>query len=66
MAQHIENLPARQETQEMWVQSWDWEDPLEKENGNPFQHSCLKNSMDRGVWWATAERVVKNQTRLSN
>ena len=22
-------------------------------NGNPLQYSCLKNSMDRGVWWAT-------------
>ena len=21
-------------------------------NGNPFRHSCLKNSMDRGVWQA--------------
>ena len=21
-------------------------------NGNPFQCSCLKNSMDRGAWWA--------------
>ena len=21
-------------------------------NGNPFQYSCLENSMDRGVWWA--------------
>ena len=21
-------------------------------NGNPFQYSCLKNSMDRGSWWA--------------
>ena len=20
-------------------------------NGNPFQYSCLENSMDRGVWW---------------
>ena len=19
-------------------------------NGNPFQYSCLKNSMDRGAW----------------
>ena len=25
--------------------------PGEK-NGNPLQHSCLQNSMDRGVWWA--------------
>ena len=23
-------------------------------NGNPLQYSCLKNSMDRGAWWATS------------
>ena len=22
-------------------------------NGSPLQHSCLKNSIDRGAWWAT-------------
>ena len=22
-------------------------------NGNPVQHSCLENPMDRGAWWAT-------------
>ena len=22
-------------------------------NGNPLQHSCLGNCMDRGAWWAT-------------
>ena len=22
-------------------------------NGNPFRCSCLENSVDRGVWWAT-------------
>ena len=22
-------------------------------NGNPFQCSCLENSMDRGAWWVT-------------
>ena len=22
-------------------------------NGNPFQYSCLENSMDRGAWWVT-------------
>ena len=22
-------------------------------NGNPFQYSCRKNSIDRGAWWAT-------------
>ena len=21
--------------------------------GNPLQYSCLKNSVDRGAWWAT-------------
>ena len=20
-------------------------------HGNPFQYSCLENSMDRGAWW---------------
>ena len=30
-------------------------------NGNPFQYSCLENSMDGGAWWATymgSQRVV--------
>ena len=27
----VENLPAMQETQEAWVQSLGWEDPLEEE-----------------------------------
>ena len=22
-------------------------------NGNPLQYSCLENSKNRGVWWAT-------------
>ena len=35
-------------------------------NGKPLQYSCLKNSMDRGAWWATVHGVVKSQTRLSN
>ena len=26
--------------------------------GNPFQYSCLENSMDRGAWWATVHRVA--------
>ena len=36
-----------QETQEKEVQSLGGKDPLEEENGNPFQFSCLKNSMDK-------------------
>ena len=31
MAQPVKNLPAMQETQETWVQSLSWGDPLEKE-----------------------------------
>ena len=31
-------------------------------NVNQFQNSCLKNSMDRGVLWATVHRVAKSQT----
>ena len=35
-------------------------------NGNPLQHSCLENPMDRGAWWATVHGVPKSRTRLSN
>ena len=31
-------------------------------NGNPLQYSCLENSMDRGVWQATVQRVTQSQT----
>ena len=34
-------------------------------NGNPFQYSRLKNSMDRGTWWVTIHGVTKSRTRLS-
>ena len=36
------------------------------EHGNPLQYFCLKNSMDRGAWWATVHGVTKNRTRLSD
>ena len=29
-------------------------------NGSPLQSSCLKNSMDRGVWWASVHGVTKS------
>ena len=28
-------------------------------NGNPFQYSCMENSMDRGAWWATAHGLQR-------
>ena len=31
-------------------------------NGNPFQHSCLENPMDRGAWRATVHVVAKSTT----
>jgi len=31
MAQWVKNLPAMQESQEMWVQFMGWEETLEKE-----------------------------------
>ena len=33
-------------------------------HGNPLQHSCLQNPMDRGAWWATVHRVAKSRTQL--
>ena len=35
-------------------------------NGNPLQHTCLENSMDRGSWQATVHGVSKSGTWLSN
>ena len=35
-------------------------------NGYPLQYSGLKNSMDRGAWWAVVHRVSKSRTRLSD
>ena len=29
-------------------------------NGNPFQCSCLKNSIDRGAWWTIVHEVAKS------
>ena len=32
------------------------------ENGNPFQYSCLENSMDSRAWWSLVHGVAKSQT----
>ena len=31
-------------------------------NGNPLQHTCLENSMDRGDWWTTVQGVAELDT----
>ena len=35
-------------------------------NGNPLQHYCLGNPMDRGAWQAAVHGVAKSQTRFSH
>ena len=34
-------------------------------NGNPLQHSCLENVLDRGAWWSTVHGIAESQTPLS-
>ena len=38
VAQWVKNLPAMQETQDMWIQSLGWENPLEKKTAT---HSSI-------------------------
>ena len=32
---------------------------IERGNGNPFQYSCLENSMDRGSLWSTVSGITE-------
>ena len=50
--------------QEMQDRSVGGEDPLKKENGNPFHYSCLENPTDREIWWATVHGVSQSWTGL--
>ena len=34
-------------------------------HGNPPQYFCLKNSMDRGAWWATVHGVTEPRSPSS-
>ena len=43
--------------------SYTTEDSPGEGNGNPFQYSCLENSMDRRAWRATVQ--AKSLTGLS-
>ena len=42
----VKNPPEMHETQ---VRPLGWEDNPGEGNGNPFQYSCLENSLDRGA-----------------
>ena len=47
MAQQVKNPSAMQETQEMWVQSLGWEDPLEEGMTTHFSTLVGKIGCDR-------------------
>ena len=66
MAQQLKNQAAMQETQETQVQSLGGEDPLEEENGNPLQYSCLKNSMEKRSLVDYSPWGCKGWTQLRN
>ena len=46
----------------MQVRSLGLEDPLEEENGNPLQYSCLENPMERGACRAIVHGVAEFDT----
>ena len=55
-----------QETQETWVWSRVWEDPLEKEGTTLSSILAWRILMERGAWRAIVHGVTKSQTRLSD
>ena len=57
-AQLLKNPPAMRRPR---FNPWVGKIPREG-NGNPLQHSCLENSMDRGASWATVHGAAKSQT----
>ena len=56
----VKNLPTMRE---VWVQSLDWADPLEKEMAT-LSSISLKNPMDRVAAWATVLGVARIQHGL--
>ena len=52
----VKNLPANAggARDARWAPGW--------KDGDPFQFSCLENSMDRGAWQAIVHGVTKSQT----
>ena len=55
----INNLPADAGDAEDVGSIPGWGRSLGRGTRNPLQHSCLQNSMDRGVWWAAVHGVAK-------
>ena len=62
MAQLVKNIPANAgDSKYMGSIPGSGRSPGEG-NGNPFQYSCLENSMDREVWQASVHGVAKSWT----
>ena len=59
----VKNPPAKWGT---WVGYLGWEDPLEQGMATHSSNLAWRITMDRGAWQATASRVAKSQTGLSN
>ena len=66
MALLVKNLPANVgDAGDMGSIPWSGRSPGGG-HGNPFQYSCLENSIDRGAWWATVHVVSKSWTQLKH
>ena len=48
--------------QETWVQSLDWEDPLEESMAIHSSILAWRIPVDRGAWWVTVHGVAKRRT----
>ena len=62
MTQQVKNLPEMHETQETWVQSLDWEDPLEESMATHSSNLAWRIPMDRGAWRAMAHGFAESNT----
>ena len=51
--------------QEKWIQSLDWEDPLEEGMATHSSILAWRSLMDRGVWSVTVYGITKSQIQLS-
>ena len=58
MAQQVKNPPAIQKTGDIRLIPGSGRSPGGG-NGNSLQYSCLKNPMDRGVWWVIVQKVAE-------
>ena len=65
---HIGKEPSCRctETQETWVRSLGWEDPLEEGIATHSSILAWRIPMDRGAWWVPVHGVTKNLARLSD